>query len=85
MKKLETFVKAIIAGGFIGIGGTVYLMAESKIVGALLFSVGLFSICTMNFNLFTGKVCYVFENKLTLFTFKNKPIKIIQKLRITNM
>lgn len=65
MKKLETFVKAIIAGGFIGIGGTVYLMAESKIVGALLFSIGLFSICTMNFNLFTGKVCYVFENKLS--------------------
>ena len=64
MKKIETFIKSIIAGTCIGIGGTVYLMADSKIIGALLFSVGLFSICTMNFNLFTGKVCYLFENKL---------------------
>ena len=61
--KLETFLKAIIAGLFISIGGTVFLCVESKILGALLFSVGLFAICTFKFNLFTGKVCYAIENK----------------------
>ena len=65
MKIVNTFIKAIIAGVFIGIGGTAFLLAESKIVGSLLFCIGLFAILTMNFNLFTGKVCYVFENKIS--------------------
>lgn len=58
----EVFLKAILAGIFIGIGGTAYLMVDTKIIGALLFSVGLFAICTMKFNLFTGKVCYALNN-----------------------
>ena len=65
MQTIKTFIKAIIAGLFIGIGGTVYLLVESKVVGSILFSVGLFAICTMNYNLFTGKVCYALENKLS--------------------
>ena len=63
MKTVNTFIKAIIAGAFISIGGTVFLMIENKIIGSLFFAVGLFAICTMGFNLFTGKICYVFENK----------------------
>ena len=63
MQKLNTFIKAIVAGIFIGIGGTVYLLVESKVIGAVLFSVGLFAICTLNYNLFTGKVCYTLDNK----------------------
>lgn len=65
MKLLKTFIKAIVAGAFIGVGGTAFLLVDSKIVGSLLFCIGLFAILTMNFNLFTGKVCYVFENKLS--------------------
>lgn len=65
MKIVNNFIKAIVAGMFIGIGGTAFLMIENKVVGALFFSVGLFAICTMGFNLFTGKVCYVFENKIS--------------------
>ena len=65
MQFVKTFLKAIVAGIFIGIGGSVYLLVESKVIGALLFSVGLFAICTMGYNLFTGKVCYALENKLS--------------------
>lgn len=63
MKKLKIFVDAILAGLFISIGGTVFLSLENKVLGSLFFAVGLFAICTMKFNLYTGKVCYVFDNK----------------------
>lgn len=62
MKKIKTFAYSIIGGGSIAIGGAAFLSVESKVVGALFFVVGLFVICTMGFSLFTGKVCYVFEN-----------------------
>lgn len=46
------------AGGLsIAIGGAVFLLADNKLAGAFLFSVGLFTICTMGLNLFTGKAC----------------------------
>lgn len=63
MEKLKTFVFAVLAGVCIAIGGTAYLSVESKVLGALLFTVGLFTICTFGMNLYTGKVCYVFENR----------------------
>lgn len=59
---LKTFLYAVTAGMCIAVGGTVFLSADSKIVGALFFTVGLFTICTFGLNLFTGKVCYLFEN-----------------------
>lgn len=60
---LKTFVLAILAGMCIAIGGTVYLLLENKVIGSALFTVGLFTICTFGYNLYTGKVCYVFDNK----------------------
>lgn len=65
MKKLKIFVDAILAGLFISIGGVVFLSVDNKLVGSILFAVGLFGICTMKFNLYTGKVCYLFENKIS--------------------
>ena len=66
-KYLQLFIKAILAGFTIGLGGLVYLIVVAagapKILGALLFAVGLFVVCTRGFALFTGKVCYLFENK----------------------
>ncbi len=62
MKKLVTFLYAALAGVAISIGGAVNLASDSKPVGAALFSVGLFAVCTLGLNLFTGKVCYVFDN-----------------------
>ena len=61
MNRIKTFVYGVLAGVSIAIGGTVFLSVDNKALGALLFTVGLFTVCTFGFNLFTGKVCYVFE------------------------
>lgn len=60
-QRLSAFLLGILAGLCIALGGTAFLSLENKVLGALFFCVGLFSICTMGFSLFTGKVCYVFE------------------------
>lgn len=60
---MDTFLYAVIGGICIGLGGTAYLCTDNSILGAVLFTVGLFTICTMNFNLYTGKVAYLFDNK----------------------
>ncbi len=64
-KYISTFLLAICAGFCIGLGGCVFLalMPTNKALGAILFTVGLFTICTNGFNLFTGKACYIFDNK----------------------
>lgn len=67
-KTLGTFLYALLAGVCIGLGGTVFLRVKDSfpgalVVGALLFSIGLFTICTRGYNLFTGKACYLFDNK----------------------
>ena len=58
MKKLADFLYAIMAGAFIAMGGVVFLSLNNKIVGAFMFSLGLFAVCTLKYNLFTGKVGY---------------------------
>ncbi len=69
MKKYcKDFLFAILAGFCIGLGGTVFLRLKDaftggNVVGALLFTIGLFTICTRGYNLFTGKACYLFDNK----------------------
>ena len=65
MKRVKTFVNGILAGICISLGGTVFLSLDNKVLGALFFTVGLFTICTFGFSLFTGKVCYVFEKDLS--------------------
>ncbi len=50
------------AGVFIGIGGAVYLSCENKVVGAVLFSVALLTICYLKLYLFTGKIGYIVLN-----------------------
>ena len=62
MKTLQTFVYGIIAGVCIAIGGCAFLSLDNKVLGATFFVVGLFTICSFGFNLFTGKVCYVLDN-----------------------
>lgn len=61
--KIKIFVSALAAGFLIGIGGTVYLSAENRAVGAVLFAVGLFAILSFGLHLFTGKACYILDNK----------------------
>lgn len=62
MKNLNTLLSAILAGMCVGLGGVAFLAVDSKVLGAALFTVGLFTICTFGLNLFTGKVCYVLEH-----------------------
>lgn len=59
MKYVKTFLGAVLAGIAIGIGGTACLAVDNKIVGAVLFTVGLYTICVHGMNLFTGKVGYL--------------------------
>ncbi len=60
---METLRKSVAAGAAISIGATIYLVSESKLAGALLFTIGLFVICSFGMNLFTGKIGYVLENR----------------------
>ncbi|MBR3165789.1 MAG: formate/nitrite transporter family protein [Lachnospiraceae bacterium] len=62
MKRSKVFLSAFLAGLCVGYGGIVFLSLENKVIGAAAFTIGLFVICTFGFHLFTGKVCYVFQN-----------------------
>ena len=60
---IESLRKSILAGMMIGIGSTIYLVLENKIIGAILFSIGLFLICSFGMYLFTGKIGYTIKTK----------------------
>lgn len=62
MAALRNFVSAAFAGMSIGLGGLVYLSVESRVVGSALFTIGLYTICTFGLCLYTGRICYAFEN-----------------------
>ena len=62
MKKLSLLVSALLAGMCVGLGGLAFLSVDNRVIGAALFTIGLFCICTFGFHLFTGKVCAVFQN-----------------------
>jgi formate/nitrite transporter FocA (FNT family) len=47
---IEILIKSILAGIMIGIGGTIYLSLDNKIVGSILFAIGLFIIVVYSFN-----------------------------------
>lgn len=57
------FLKAAAAGITIGIGGAVYLTLENKVIGAVLFGVGLYTIVLNGLFLYTGKVGYLISAK----------------------
>ena len=67
MYTLADFLYAIMAGAFIAMGGVVFLSLDNKIVGAFMFSLGLFAVCTLKYNLFTGKVGYLFCNDVKTY------------------
>ena len=60
---IKNIINSFLAGVAISIGGFAFLSSDNKVIGAFLFSIGLFLICTMGYNLFTGKICYIFSNK----------------------
>ncbi len=69
---MKTFIRAVMAGVAISVGGMIYLRAENHVVGAFLFSLGLFTIYTFGLDLYTGKVCMIL----------NKPLKFLSTVLI---
>lgn len=63
MTLVEYFKKSIAAGIMIGIGSIVKLSYENNLVGAVLFSIGLFIICSFDFYLYTGKIGYALSKE----------------------
>lgn len=68
MKKyLKILISSILSGMLISIGTTVYLSLLSmgqKIIGSLLFGIGLFTIISFNSWLYTGKIGFLLEKKI---------------------
>lgn len=68
MDLVKWFVRGILAGICISMGGVVLLGTtasvgpEYKWVGACLFAIGLFTVIHFGFNLYTGKVGYILQN-----------------------
>ena len=63
-ESISILLKGIYAGIMIGIGGTIYLSVSNQVVGAILFAIGLLTICVYKMNLYTGMIGYILENKL---------------------
>lgn len=60
---MEILCRSAASGLMISIGATVYLTSDNKVIGAFLFAVGLFAICSFGMKLFTGSIGYVVANK----------------------
>ena len=86
MKKdlLFSFLKGILAGLAIGVGGFLYILMTflvtgelGKVLGSLLFSVGLFTVCSLSLSLYTGKIGLVYEQKQTTSFYVSLPIMLL--------
>ena len=60
----KILLRAILSGVVISIGGTIFLMLNRTELGAFLFDIGLFMVVVNGYNLYTGKIGYVIDNKL---------------------
>lgn len=71
--RLDVFIKGILAGIAIALGGVLFILAKAfipdngiilaSLVGAFLFPVGLLLVCYLKLNLYTGKIGIAFRNK----------------------
>ena len=58
---LKKIIAGILAGIMIAIGGSIFLACENRVVGAVLFSVALLTICIKGYSLYTGKIGFIPE------------------------
>ena len=61
-----TFFSSILAGIAISIGGCVLLSVDNRVIGAFMFTVGLYTICVHELSLFTGKIGSIVTNSSPL-------------------
>ena len=66
----KNFYKGILAGLAIGLGGFLYILMVhfvpgeyGKVLGSILFSVGLFLVCTFMLSLYTGKIGLIYLSR----------------------
>ena len=78
------FLKGILAGLAIGLGGFLFLLMKyllpnelGTVLGSLLFAVGLFTVCSCSLSLYTGKVGLIYEKKQDLTFYISLPIMLI--------
>ena len=81
---LKNFYKGILAGLAIGLGGFLYILMVflvpgefGKILGSILFSIGLFLVCTFMLSLYTGKIGVVYEGKQDKYFYWSLPVMLI--------
>lgn len=67
MERLTQFIKSILAGIAISIGGFVNLSCDNRYIGAFAFAVGLITVVMLGFNLYTGRIGYVITDKKVFF------------------
>ena len=85
---LFTFLKALAAGVAISLGGFLYcLMVQvipnavvGKLLGSILFSIGLFLVCSLNLSLYTGKIGLVYEKKQEKMFYILLPVILVGNL-----
>ena len=63
-KSLAILLWAILSGIMISIGGTIFLILNKSELGAFLFGIGLFMVVVNGYNLYTGKIGYLIDNKI---------------------
>ena len=80
----KNFYKGILAGLAIGLGGFLYILMVflvpgeyGKVLGSILFSVGLFLVCTFMLSLYTGKIGVVYEGKQEKSFYLSLPIMLV--------
>lgn len=73
---MDFIKRSFAAGMLIGLGGAIYISVSSRVLGAFLFCVGLFSVIVLETPLFTGKVGYVITKN------GEKPFTLLKMLLI---
>ena len=85
LKKLSLhFVFGILAGLAIGLGGFLYIVMThylegelGKLLGSIVFSIGLFIVCTFKLSLYTGKIGLIYEGKQEKSFYISLPIMLV--------
>ena len=83
-KLLFVFLKGILAGLSIGLGGFLFIILShfvpgelGKVLGSLFFSVGLFLVCTFQLMLYTGKIGVIYEGKQEKIFYISLPVMLV--------
>ena len=81
------FLKGITAGIAISLGGFLYCAMVflvpglgGKVLGSILFSVGLFLVCSLYLSLYTGKIGLIYEGKQNAVYYASLPIMLVANL-----